>query len=429
MPALLDQFYKYAVKSGHSESSYIVGGTVRDLVLSNEIKDADIAFRGDALSIGRFFANTISASFVLLDEKFGIARIALRGEYIDICSLYGDSLIDDLGNRDLTINAMAIPLSEFWSRDRLKKIIDPYSGLRDLEDNRVRMVSEKNLMSDPLRMLRVYRFAATLGFAVDASTTSAVQKHAALISHSAPERITTELRHILGCSSSLPIFRIMKDSGLLTALFPEVSDYNDEKWNMVWSSLERIEDILRRPEACFPGNDSFLREYFASAYRVECLKLTILLNGRAMAEQAAQRLKLSNKEAEFINLISAHNQIIASLDSAKRSAITGLLRELGDDIYAALAFGIASAGNVPDQDRRIRLAREIVTIYHEEYLPRLRRLPFITGDDLIQQFGLSPSPFFKDILSSIELLALEGRITTRDEALRAAGEMIKNKDT
>jgi tRNA nucleotidyltransferase/poly(A) polymerase len=427
MLALLDQFYKYAVESGHSESSYIVGGTVRDLVLGNEIKDADIAFKGDALSISRFFADAIKASFVLLDEKFGIARIALRGEYIDICTLYGDSIIDDLGNRDLTINAMAIPLSEFGSQDSLNSIIDPYGGLRDLEDNRVRMVSEKNLMSDPLRMLRVFRFAAALGFSIDASTAAAVQKHAGLIRNSAPERISVELRHILGCSSSLPTFRIMKNSGLLTALFPGMSGYSDDTWNKVWSSLERIEDLLRSPETCFPGKDSFLRQYFATAYRVECLKLTILLDDGAMAEQAAQRLKLSNKETEFINTLSACNQTMLSVESAKRSTIIGLLKKLGDDIYAVLIFGIASGAKAPYQNHLIQLAREIVEIYHDEYLPRLRRLPFITGDDLINKFGLSPSPFFKDILASIELLALEGRLTTRDEALRAAGEMIKNK--
>jgi tRNA nucleotidyltransferase/poly(A) polymerase len=428
MLTLLDQFHKYALRSGYSESSYIVGGTVRDLVLGNEIKDADIAFKGDALSVGRSFADTVGASFVLLDEKFGIARIAVHGEYIDICTLYGDSIIDDLGNRDLTINAMAIPLSELGSRDPQNRIIDPYGGLRDLEDNRVRMVSEKNLMIDPLRMLRVYRFAAVLGFTIEAATAAAVQKHAGLISNSAPERISVELRHILGCSSSLPILRTMEKSGLLTTLFPEMANYSDEKWHMVWSSLERIEDILRNPETCFQGNASFLREYLASTYRVECLKLTILLNDSAMAEQAAHRLKLSNKEMEFIKTISAHNQIIASVDSAKRSIIIGLLRELRDDIYAVLVFFIAAAGKASDQDQRIQMAREIVAVYHDEYLPRLRRLPFITGDDLIHKFGLSPSPFFKDILSSIELLALEGLITTRDGALKVAGDMIKNKD-
>jgi len=73
------------------------------------------------------------------------------------------------------------------------------------------------------------------------------------------------------------------------------------------------------------------------------------------------------------------------------------------------------------------MAEGLIELYQDAFIPRMRKLPLINGHDLIEQFGLSPSIFFKDILSAVELLVLEGKICNREEALKAAGEMISNK--
>jgi tRNA nucleotidyltransferase/poly(A) polymerase len=434
MTTLLDQFCNYALTSGIAKSSYLVGGSVRDMLMGNEIRDADIVIKGDAFATGRAFSAAIGATFIMLDEKFGIARIALNSEHIDICPQYGAAIIEDLGNRDLTINAMAMPISELIIQDSKLKIqdwthlvIDPHGGLRDIDDKLVRMISEKNLVSDPLRLLRIYRFASTLGFKIDDATSVSIHKHAPLITNAAVERIAAELRYILSCKSSLHSLMAMKESGLLSALFPVFAGRTDDTWSNIWSSYESLEEILCSPDSYFPENNSSLIEYFASAYRVECLKLSILVNDSMLAEQIARSLKFSNKETEYIGTIAIYNQIISSIDSAKRSIITGLLRELGENIYAVLVYIVAAATHPSEQQNRIRLAREIIAIYQDEYIPRLSRLPFIDGNDLIKEFRLSPSPFFSDILSAVELMALEGHVASRDEALRAAGAMIRKQ--
>src|SRR5208283_2869450 len=99
-----------------AEEAFIVGGTVRDLLLDRQIKDADIVVKGDAEKIGHSFSDAAGASFALLDKDFGIVRVARNNEFIDICTMHGGSILDDLANRDLTINSMAMPLERFRSK-------------------------------------------------------------------------------------------------------------------------------------------------------------------------------------------------------------------------------------------------------------------------------------------------------------------------
>jgi tRNA nucleotidyltransferase (CCA-adding enzyme) len=434
MPSLLDLFCKYANSAGLADHSYIVGGSVRDLLLNKDLKDIDIAVNADALAAGRAFADEIKASFVLLDENFGIARIAFFGEYLDICHINNGSITENLGERDLTINAMAMPLTAFVSlppmaeNEQLKPlIIDPFDGIGDIEKGIIRMVSKENLAADPLRLLRVYRFAVTLGFDISPDTTAAVKALSGLISQSASERIAEELRQILRNHASASTLKNMRDSGLIAALFPYSAVGSDDAWHDIQSAYDNVEDILNNLAARFGNRSGLLQEYFRKEYRTDCLKLSVLFKDIDSAERVAGRLKLSRKEIVFIRTIVAYNKIISSLGGAKKAVIMGLFRELGDNIYAVLIYILAVSGPLTSQDMNMQLANELISIYQDEYLPRLKRLPLITGNDLIVDFGLSPSIFFKDILSAIELLALEGMVTSREEALKAAGDMIHNK--
>ena len=127
-------------------------------------------------------------------------------------------------------------------------------------------------------------------------------------------------------------------------------------------------------------------------------------------------------------MILSNSKVVTALKPDNKSVIIGLLREFGDNLYTLLIYNLASdrvcqlSGNP-----LVSLVRQIISIYQDEFIPRKKKLPFIDGNDLIEQFRLSPSPFFKDLLAAIELLALEGHVNSREEALRAAGKMIKKK--
>ncbi len=435
MSTLLNLFCDFAKGKYGTDDAFIVGGTVRDLLLGRQIKDADIVVKGDAERIGRSFADTIGASFVLLDRDFGITRIARHNEFIDICTMQGSTIIDDLANRDLTINSMAIPLSRVESgnsevrrEDLNKSIIDPFNGRHDLKYKIIRMVSEENLVNDPLRLLRVYRFAAELNFGVEVHTASAVREHAPLISGPSVERITEELRHIVRTASSYSTIKEMEKDGLLFYLFPELTDLAPDIWHQTRQAYGYVEHLLQNISLYFPLRSRTIREYFADERRTFCLKFAILFQDNITAEKVTCRLKLSRRESEFVRMLGANNNVITALGHNMKPAVISILREFGDDIYALLVYILSTervchlSGNT-----FAALAREIVAVYQDEFIPRRSKLPFIDGNDLMSEFGLSPSPFFKDILSAIELLALEGLITSRAEALLEASRMVRKK--
>ena len=431
MQTLLDLFCDFIAVKSLSDDSFLVGGTVRDILLDRATKDVDIALKGDAVDIGRSFADAAGGSFILLDADFGFVRVVKNHETIDICAMRGNSIMDDLADRDLTINAMAMPLSEIngrvFSQTALAEIvIDPFNGMHDLKYRIIRMVSEANLINDPLRLLRVYRFAATLNFTVEVHTSTAVRTHASLISNTAVERIVEELRHILIIDDSYSSIKEMDKDGLLQHLFPELTEFSPETWHLCRQSYGYVEHIMRNLPLYFKSRSEQIWDYFAHGHRLFCLKLTTLFQNGEIAEKVVLRLKLSRREVKFIRMISSSPEHISELDSGRKDVIIGTLRDFGEDIYALLIYILAGTHICQLSGNPLKsLAREIITIYQDEFIPRQKKLPLINGNDLIEEFRLPPSPFFKHILSGVELLVLEGRVNLREEALRVAGEMIK----
>ena len=142
-------------------------------------------------------------------------RVVSQGIVVDISPLHGKTIAEDLRKRDFTINAMAYDLSS-------KTLIENGGGQTDLAKNSIRMLSPQAFVSDPLRLLRAYRLAACLNFAIEPSTISAIKRHAELVQQAAGERIRDELFKMLGADTSHPSFTQMRDCGLLNQSFPEL---------------------------------------------------------------------------------------------------------------------------------------------------------------------------------------------------------------
>ncbi|HMK60301.1 MAG TPA: hypothetical protein VK452_04035 [Dissulfurispiraceae bacterium] len=437
MSVLLNLFRDFALEHDFAHKAFIVGGTVRDFLLGRQIKDADIAVNKDAIGIGRSLASAVKGSFVVLDDDYGIVRVVKGSEHIDICAMRGNSISDDLAERDLSINAMAIPLSASIIQESLQGnydlkqfIIDPHNGCRDLKYGIIRMVSEQNLIKDPLRLLRIYRFAAELNFTVDAHTSSAVHANAALISQSAVERITNELKHTMQSASSYNIIKDMEKSSLLFHLFPEFLQYPDGLWRQTRHSYRYMEHILLNLDLYFPDRCSPIQDYISVGSRSFCLKLATLFEDSKVAEKISGRLKLSRLETDFITMLTANDNIPIILDETTKRPIIHQMKGIGDNIYAVTIYSLATKRICQlSESSLVSTAREIVRMYQEDFMPRYRNLPLINGNDLTSEFRLSPSPLFKEILSAIEMLVLEGKIKTRLEALAEAQKIIAAKKT
>lgn len=406
-------------KQGLHERSFLVGGAVRDILLNSKIKDIDIAIHGNAINIAKEFSEQEKASFVLLDEHFGTARIVKDRQHIDISTMQGTSIYDDLSNRDITINAMAIPLSDLQS----SSVIDPLGGKTDIDSKIIRMVSEKNLMKDPLRLLRVYRFSAALHFRIEDKTLDIVKKHHSLISTVAVERIMDELHHIFVLEDSYLSVAAMLSDGLLYSILPEIKKLDKNK---MLENYRAVENFLSVQGLTPKVSDNF-KKYFRPAYRKAAVKLAVFFSEPDEANKAAMRLKIPGRERVLIQMIVCNRDILQALitekkEPEKNDKIIRILKIIGDDIYALSVFAAAYSIQTVSQSSYA----ELLSFYEEVFKKRMAILPLITGDDIMKTFALSPSPLIGKILGEIRDRVLEGKIFSRTEALCEAGKVLKN---
>jgi len=157
------KFYNWnSILSFLPKGSYLVGGYIRDIILGREPEnaDVDIVVPLNAIEIGKKISENIESKFIILDKKREVVRIILNNIYIDIANQVSSSIEGDLCSRDFSINSIAFLFDK-------KSLFDPLNGLKDLEISLLRTHSEKNLLNDPLRILRCFRFVSELNFKVD----------------------------------------------------------------------------------------------------------------------------------------------------------------------------------------------------------------------------------------------------------------------
>lgn len=266
----LDAARRFFAARGGAGDVWLVGGRVRDALLGRASLDTDLAVRNDALKIAAELARETGGSFVALDPIRDIARVvwsldvppsnvqlsdaqrsdapprnASRGDTplhtgrsgldarersLDIKSLEGGDLSVDLASRDLTINALALPLSgvhagaEPIARD---SVIDQHGGLGDLDARRVRMLAPSAFDADPLRLLRAPRIALDLGFDIEPATRAAIRQRARRAAEPAAERVRDEVLRLLAASDPAAAIRSLDSLGLLPAVLPELARISD----------------------------------------------------------------------------------------------------------------------------------------------------------------------------------------------------------
>jgi putative nucleotidyltransferase with HDIG domain len=196
--------------------AWLVGGAVRDLLLGRDVHDWDVVVERDAIPLARAMADRLRADVYVLEADLDMARVLVDDTMIDFARLRDADLDRDLAGRDFTINALAIDLGQ---PDR---IVDRFNGQADLEEGVIRAISEKSLTSDPVRMLRAVRQAASLAMAIDPQTAQWIQQHAALIANAPAERVRDELDKTLHEGDAADNLLLLDVFGLLSYLLPEV---------------------------------------------------------------------------------------------------------------------------------------------------------------------------------------------------------------
>ncbi|MDA8156579.1 MAG: hypothetical protein M0Z52_09050 [Actinomycetota bacterium] len=402
---LLAEFLRYAGPLGLTASCWMVGGTVRDMLLGiKKPADIDLACNCDVIKLARGFARKCDGTFVMLDEALGMVRVVKGQEHLDLSRLRGEGIEDDLRERDITINAMALALAPYGG-----KLIDPLGGQKDLMRGRIRMVAEKNLRDDPLRVLRCYRFMTMPGLRIERKTARILKKLAPLLAAPARERITEELKCILLSGSAALITDRMRRDGVLRYVMPGAGARGI-------SAVKELDRLL----ADFP-----FAQQFGQVARREAIpmKLAALAwaDGRPLV-----RLALSSAQVRSAAAIPVFARRFLRLYQGKagREALVRAMRDSGDLVYVYLICACARRSGKRSKGGFFHFAESVLEDYIKTIRPRLGR-KLVTGDDLITGFGLKPSPLIGKILDRVEMLWLTGKITNRRGALEAAGRFLR----
>jgi len=165
--------------------------------------DVDIVVPLNAIEIGKKIADTIGSKFIILDKKREVVRIILNNIYIDIANQVSSSIEEDLCSRDFSINSIAFLFDK-------KCLVDPLNGLKDLKNSLLRTHSENNLLNDPLRILRCFRFVSELNFKIDLRLVDFIKKNKGNLYLVAKERITYEIQKIVNGANALDAVLLIK---------------------------------------------------------------------------------------------------------------------------------------------------------------------------------------------------------------------------
>jgi poly(A) polymerase len=371
--------------------AYWAGGCVRDQLLGKTPKDYDVATSATPEQIRTVFGRrrtlAIGAAFGVISvvgpKPAGMVEVTTfrrdaaysDGRHPD--SVTFSSAEEDASRRDFTINGLFYDPVE-------SRVIDFVGGQEDLAQRRLRAVgcARERFAEDKLRMLRAVRFAATLGFALDNETCTAIAEMAAEIHVVSPERIAMEIRRVLTDPSRALGIRLLLETGLAREVLPEIVSNS-----VVSGPLSRLKGEVGFPLAL-------------AAVLLSCVDA-------AQATEVCRRWRLSNKETERVGWLVQHHTALDTATTMRWSELQPLLIAEGIEDLLVLIEATSPAGvEVASHCRRL-LAQPRET---------LDPPPLLTGNDL-QASGIPPGPQYRMLLDRIRVAQLDGEIRTKEEAM------------
>ena len=215
------------ILSSLPNGSFLVGGYIRDLILGrlNKNIDVDIVVPENAIEIGKKIADNFQGKFIILDKERKVVRIIFKHISIDIASQISPSIEIDLCSRDFSINAVAFSFEE-------KLLIDPLNGIKDIELFLLRTNSKQNLLDDPLRILRCFRFVSEMNFNIDEKLINFAKKFKNQLSLVANERINYELQRIIRGEKALKAIQLINKF--------KIFNYIQAEEDLIFIDLEKI---------------------------------------------------------------------------------------------------------------------------------------------------------------------------------------------
>jgi tRNA nucleotidyltransferase/poly(A) polymerase len=448
------------------ERAWIVGGAVRDAIVGRAVVDVDIAVAGDPRPPAQRIAERGGGGAFELSAEFGTWR-ALAADHawhVDVNRLRGPTIEADLGGRDFTVNAVALPLADPGAAP-----IDPAGGIADLEAGVLRAVSERSFAADPLRILRAARLGAELGLEPVPETRALALASAARAGEPAGERQLAELRLLVGGADPIAGLRLLDELGATAAVLPEVAALRGVEQNPnhhldvhghtieVLARLLEVERDLERYAGAAAGDlRALLDEPLADGFsRGGALRFGAVLHdvgkpatreehangmvsfvghdrvGAALVAAAAARLKASRALSRQLEALTLHHLHLGfmvrerPLARRREYEYLRLTAPVAADVTVlTIADRLSARGSGPTAsaemiEAHLELAREVLPAalrWHRDGPPRAP----IAGDELAAAIGIEPGPELGRLIGEIEAAVYTGEVESADDAVALA---------
>ena len=441
--------------------AYAVGGVVRDYFLQRPCTDIDVVCVGRdqggevhiGIELAKASAEVLGGSKVSVFKNFGTASflytpansnrtyelefVGARRESYSHDSrkpiVENGTLQDDQNRRDFTINALAVCLNA----DRYGALMDPFGGIRDLNDGILRTPLDPDITfsDDPLRMMRAIRFASQLGFRIADDTFSAISRNAHRIEIVSMERIMVELNKIILSPNPSLGFKLLQKCGLLPLILPEISalqgvetvDGRGHK-DIFFHTMQVLDNVASTADNLWLRWAALLHDIGKPGVKRYDAKQGWTFHGHEargahMVKRIFKRLRLPlGAEERYVEkLVMLHMRpIILSEDEVTDSAVRRLLFEAGDDIDDLMLLCNADiTSKNPEKVRRHKANFELVKLklVELEERDRIRNFqPPVSGEDIMTTFGIGPCREIGTIKDAIKDAILDGKIPNDRDA-------------
>jgi len=376
---------------------YIVGGPVRDVLLSMPVADIDLAVEGNAILLARRLARKLGAK-AETHPRFGTATLSAGDVDVDLATVRSEtyqrpgalptvgpgSLEQDLARRDFTVNAMAVSLAPGDSG----RLIDSHDGMADLKARLIRVLHDKSFTDDATRILRAIRYEQRLNFKIDPGTQSLIKRDISMLDTISGDRLRHELEMIIDEKAPLKALRRADELGILKQISP---------------SLNIGDDLAAKLEEVFKSD------------RSDRFILTVALLTYGLDEEYKTVLRRLNVVGRAAQTIKEVHRIKGKLDDLSASGISnsGIYRLCqGYQVTAISAFILAEESTSVRQRLKV-------------YLEELQHIqPLLSGDDL-KRMGITTGRKIGSVLKHLMDARLDGKVQSKSDEERLVKSLMR----